>query len=112
LNEAASATPFVDPVWVFLARSRFAAKTPIMRVGFPWISLDSLVRIYTYQWVMGIRAGSIFPRAFAVAPEPSEGQTTIWHAGGTDCSWGKLNSISDFLQEIAALAVSFWRYHP
>jgi hypothetical protein len=22
-----------------------------MRVGFPWISLDSLVRIVTYQWV-------------------------------------------------------------
>jgi hypothetical protein len=32
----------------------------------------------------------------------SERQTTIWHAEGADCSWGKLNSISDFLQEIAA----------
>jgi hypothetical protein len=26
----------------------------------------------------------------------------IGHGEGTDCSWGKLNSISDFLQDIAA----------
>jgi hypothetical protein len=26
-------------------------ETLFMRVGFPWISLDSLVRIETYQWV-------------------------------------------------------------
>jgi hypothetical protein len=35
----------VDPIWVFLAGRRVAAKIPILAVGFPWISLDSLVPI-------------------------------------------------------------------
>ena len=43
--------PFVDPIWVFLERARFAAKTLDFGVGFLWISLDLLVRIETYQWV-------------------------------------------------------------
>src|ERR1700722_5110664 len=29
-----------------------------MRVGFPWISLDSLVRIETFQWVTRDRHGA------------------------------------------------------
>jgi len=32
-------------------------------LGFPWISLDSLVRIETFQWVMEQRAKFFFPRA-------------------------------------------------
>jgi hypothetical protein len=32
------------------------------------------------------------------------GWPSIRHAEGTNCSWGKLNSISDFLQDIAAPA--------
>jgi hypothetical protein len=31
-----------DLILVFLERRRFVAKPPIMRVGFAWISLDSL----------------------------------------------------------------------
>jgi hypothetical protein len=110
LTTLAAAATFgpVDPVWVFLARRRFAAKTPIMRVGFPWISLDSLVRIETYQWVARKKARSVFPPAFVVAKELLERQPTISHAEGTDCSWRKLNAVSDFLQYIAALAVPFW----
>jgi hypothetical protein len=38
-------------VWVFLDRGRFALKTSIFGVGFSWISLDSLVRIESFQWV-------------------------------------------------------------
>jgi hypothetical protein len=36
-------------------------------VGFPWISLDSLVRIETFQWVTRPEAGKLFSRAFSVA---------------------------------------------
>jgi hypothetical protein len=38
-------------------------KPLFMRVGFPWISLDSLVRIETYQWVAWD-----FPRKFFRKP--------------------------------------------
>jgi Multicopper oxidase len=51
-------------VWVFLAVAVSLQKTPIMRVGFSWISLDSLVRIQTYQWVTKDFPRKIFPRAF------------------------------------------------
>jgi hypothetical protein len=56
--------PLIDPVWVFLASSRFAAKTPDYE---GWISLDSLVRIVTYQWVKRDNRATFFPRAFVVA---------------------------------------------
>jgi hypothetical protein len=36
----------------------------IMSVGFPWISLDSLVRIETYQWVTRHKARKFFLGAF------------------------------------------------
>jgi hypothetical protein len=52
-----------------LARGRFVAKTPLMTVGFPWISLDSLVRIETFQWVARLLAGRIF-----LPPCPQGGQ--------------------------------------
>jgi hypothetical protein len=83
-------------------------------IGFVWISLDSLVRIETFQWVAPTKASRIFPTAFAVAKGPFEGQTTILQAEGTDRSWEKLTSISDFLQGIshgdASLAASSgWR---
>jgi hypothetical protein len=38
-------------VWIFLAGGGSAAKSPIISLGFVWISLDSLVRNETYQWV-------------------------------------------------------------
>jgi hypothetical protein len=43
--------PFPGSVWIFLDRRNFAPESPKTRVGFPWISLDSLVRIETFQWV-------------------------------------------------------------
>ena len=39
-------------------------KPPILRVGFPWISLDSLVRIETFQWVTRDYRRKIFRGAF------------------------------------------------
>jgi hypothetical protein len=38
-----------------------------MRVGFPWISLDSLVRIETYQWVTRDNRAKVFLDAFVPA---------------------------------------------
>jgi hypothetical protein len=38
-----------------------------MRVGLSWISLDSLVRIETFQLVTRLEAGKIFSRAFSFA---------------------------------------------
>jgi hypothetical protein len=35
----------------FLARGCLALKTAVLGVGFSWISLDSLVRIETFQWI-------------------------------------------------------------
>jgi hypothetical protein len=104
---AAGATLFVDSVWVFLVRAVSLRKPPIMRVGFPWISLDSLVRIETYQWVTRDFQQKFFPRAFVVAKGLSKRRPTIRHAEEMDCSWGDLSLISDFLQEIAARALAF-----
>jgi hypothetical protein len=53
------------PVWIFLARGCFALKTQIQEVVFPWISLDSLVRIETYQWVTRDFRRKIFRGPFA-----------------------------------------------
>jgi hypothetical protein len=89
-------------VWVFLARGRFAAKTPAREC---WISLDFLVRIETFQWVTRLLAGRIFPRAFSA--RAGTGACDRGDAKAQDCSWGKLNSISDFLQEIVVRAVPF-----
>jgi hypothetical protein len=98
----------IDPILVFLERRRFAAKPPIMRVGFPWISLDSLVRIETFQWVTRIKAETFFPTAFVVAKGPSKRLAHDLAREREDCSWHKLNSVSDFLQDIAAQAIPAW----
>jgi hypothetical protein len=89
-----------------LIRRRFAAKTSDYEVGFPWISLDSLVRIETYQWVTRDFQLKIFPRAFVVGKRHRNGGPKIRHAEGMDCSSGKFSLISDFLQEIAARSTS------
>ena len=62
--------------------------------------MDSLVRIETFQWVTRIKSGRFFPPAFVVSKERDRTIVPIWHAEGTGCSLGKLNSISDFLQEL------------
>jgi hypothetical protein len=100
-DPTAGARPFVDPVWVFLAPSRLATRTKVFAIGFPWISLDFLVRIDIYQWVTRDSQERIFSRALVVAQVSLKRQPTIRHAKRTDCSWAKLILISDFLQQIA-----------
>jgi hypothetical protein len=81
-----------------------------MSVGLSWISLDSLVRVQTFQWVTRLEAGKIFSRAFSLAFEAPERELAFWRAEGQDCSRGKLNQISDFLQEIVVRAIPSWTH--
>jgi len=53
-------------------------KPPIMRVGFPWISLDSLVRIETYQWVTRKIREKIFPLAFPPGMSSTGSESAVW----------------------------------
>jgi hypothetical protein len=55
-------------------------KPPFMSLGFPWISLDSLVRIETYQWVTRLLAGRIFLAPFSgeEAPERESAVEAMW----------------------------------
>jgi hypothetical protein len=39
-------------VWVFLAEPVCRLKHQVMAVGFPWKSLDSLVQIEPFQWLV------------------------------------------------------------
>ena len=42
-------------------------KPPLLGLGFAWISLDSLVRIETFQWVKRHKAQNFCSRAFSPA---------------------------------------------
>jgi hypothetical protein len=105
----AGATLFVDPVWVFLERRGFAAKTQVLGVGFPWILSSESIDI---NGLHEIFRAKFFLAPFVGAKEPSERPPTICHEKRMDRSWGKLTSVSDFRQEIAARAASFGRLHP
>ena len=62
----------VDPFGFSWLLAVLLRRPPLMSVGFPWISLDSLVRIETFQWVTRILARRIFPRAFSAGTEAPE----------------------------------------
>jgi hypothetical protein len=83
-----------------------------MSVGLSWISLDSLVRIKTYQWVTRHQASKSFSRRFFRGIEAREGEHAVLGVEAQKYSWGKLNSISDFLQLIVARAVRLGRLNP
>jgi hypothetical protein len=79
-----------------------------LSVGFPWISLDSLVRIETYQWVtLDFRGCEFFSRLSLALTGRRTGACGLCHAEAQDCSWGKPTHISDFLQDIVAFAAPF-----
>jgi hypothetical protein len=83
---------------------------PIMGIGLSWISLDSLVRIETFQWVTRPKAGKFFSRRFSPAFEGREnGSPQSWETEARDCSSDKLKPVSDFLQD---MAVALWRSPP
>jgi hypothetical protein len=102
-----------DPVWVFLGLGRLAAKTP----GFErWKSLDFLgFSRPDRAFSMGYAGFLLKEISSALLPPRISVGTAAHDFGllkGTDWSWGKHNQISDFLQEIAAGAVSFCRLDP
>ena len=97
-------------VWNFLARGCFAVKIPEKGVGFPWISLDSLVRIETYQWVTRDKRCKIFSCPFCpfgIRSTGKEAGRRRGYAEAQKCSSSKLNLDSDFLQSIVASAIPF-----
>jgi hypothetical protein len=69
-------------------------KTPIIRVGFPWISLDSLVRIETYQWVTRDKSPKVFLALYRASAAP-ERRLTIF--AGARAGWSMGASLIDFL---------------
>jgi hypothetical protein len=66
-------------------------------LGFPWI-LSSESRLF--NGLCGINREGFFHPLLSRRQNPGAGKPTIWRAEKTDCSWGKLNSISDFPQMI------------
>ena len=91
------------PVWIFLAQGRLTAKTLVYGGSKTWISLDSLVRVVTYQLVTRIFREKKFSSPFpaAAAPERAPGPLAIRTA--QDCSSRKRNLISVFLQQTVAV---------
>jgi hypothetical protein len=74
-------------------------KPLLMSLGLSWISLDSFVRIETFQWVTRLEAGKIFSRAFSLALRGAgTGACGRGQAKAQDWSWRELNLTSDFLQ--------------
>jgi hypothetical protein len=92
----------------FLSAWRFAPKAPLLIVGFLWISLDSLVRIETCQWVTPLGAGKLFSQPFSLAfAAPGREPGGRGHPEAQECSCRKLSLISEFLQQIVVRAVLF-----
>jgi hypothetical protein len=84
--------------WIVIVSLR----KPPKRVGFPWI-LSSESRLF--NGLRGIFLEKFFLLLLSVAWAISVGGIRFWHAEGRDCSWAKLNLISDFLQAIMVRAV-------
>jgi len=91
----------VDPFGFFLARAGLRPRARIMRVGFPWISLDSLVRIVTFQWVTRIFRRQKFSRGLPPGAGARNRRPRPWAYGRAEFAHeAKFNLASDFLQEI------------
>jgi hypothetical protein len=67
-RDVQSARPDLGSSWFVAVSLR---KPPILGVGKAWISLDSLVKIDTYQRVTRISLESFFLTALVVAKEPA-----------------------------------------
>jgi hypothetical protein len=65
-----------------------------MRVGFPWISLDSLVRIETYQWFTRDKSPKVFLALYRASGAP-ERRLTIFV--GTRAGWSMGATLIGFL---------------
>jgi hypothetical protein len=71
-------------------------KPSILGVGFVWISLDSLVRIMTFQWVTRIKRAKLFIDGSGPFEAP---ESVASDADSQNCSWRECNQVSGFLQE-------------
>jgi hypothetical protein len=88
-------------VWVFLAPAVLALKACPKWVGLSWISLDSLVRIETYQLVTRHKVGKLFSRAFSPLVERRRnGSLRSRPCGSAGLFMGQAYPSSDFLQKI------------
>jgi hypothetical protein len=87
-------------------------KTPIYGVGFPWISLDSLVRIETYQWVTRDKSEKVFRIGFSVMLGSAGTGAGVVACESAASSWCKSIPISNFLQSIAVQAGFPQRLNP
>jgi hypothetical protein len=74
-------------------------KALLSAIGFPWISLEPLVRIETYQWVTRHKRSKVFLKPFVRGGgRRLDGGSQSWRADKQDRSWGKLILIFDFQQ--------------
>jgi hypothetical protein len=78
-----------------------------MSLGLSWISLDSLVRIETFQWVTRLEAGKLFLACSSALRGAGTGARGRGHAEAQDWSWPELNLTSDFLQWIVVRSITF-----
>ena len=97
----------VDPFGFSWPLAVSLRRPPLMTVGFPWISLDSLVRIETFQWVARLLAGRIFLPPCPQARRRRNVSLRSLPAEGAGLFMGQANLFSDFQQEIATRAVPF-----
>jgi hypothetical protein len=112
VSPAGSPFRLINPDLGFLGASPFVAKTP----GFGrCISLDFLgFSRPDRDLSMGYakKPEKNFSSRFCRRERSVDGCPRFGHGEGTDCSWGKLNQISDFLQEIVTGAVWPGRISP
>src|SRR3984957_18039397 len=74
-------------IWVFLALAVLRRKPLFEAIGLSWISLDSLVRIETFQWVTRDFREKFFPRTFSLSGgTPGNENRDRGHAETQDCS--------------------------
>jgi hypothetical protein len=69
-----------------------------MRVGFIWISLDSLARNETYQWVMRKNRAKVFLGLLPLALEAPERAPHDFGLRKSGIVQDKLNLVSDLRQ--------------
>jgi hypothetical protein len=93
--------PLARSIWVFLDHRGFTPHGPKTRLGFPWISLDFLVRIENFKWVTPDFWREKISRAL-LPLDSALGQEPVFLRCRTQCrSSSKPNSFSAFLQSIA-----------
>src|SRR6202142_3682195 len=89
----------------FLGPWPFVAKTTPMSVG--WISLDFLVRIYTFNGLRALKRRTFHSRFSRGVRSATTGACGRGNAEGQHFSWSELNLASVFLQMVVVRAVPF-----